>query len=240
MRLHEIFWCFLFFFNQTLCDPLLVAVLMVKNEAPVIVQTLQPLVDGEIKDFVIFDTGSTDETLRVVRDFFARNSQFNAHIEQEPFIDFATSRNHALDAVQKFFPHATFMLMLDAEWYAHNSAQFVQFCRDHQNDTCPSYLVALQSNELKFYSARLIRCGCGVKFVGVVHEVLNQVTKEKVLNGAYFEWRPSRTGQEKSALRWKRDRDLLLKNYEKNPYDARTLFYLAQTYECLGSVDFSS
>jgi len=50
----------------------------------------------------------------------------------------------------------------------------------------------------------------------------------------YFEWRPAQKGQAKSAQRWQRDRDLLLKSYAQNPFDARTLFYLAQTYECLG------
>jgi len=37
-----------------------------------------------------------------------------------------------------------------------------------------------------------------------------------------------------SARRWRRDRDLLLKSYAENPFDVRTLFYVAQTYHCLG------
>lgn len=51
---------------------------------------------------------------------------------------------------------------------------------------------------------------------------------------SYFEWRPSTVGKEKTQQRWLRDRDLLLKSYEQDPGNARTLFYLAQTYDCLG------
>ena len=34
----------------------------------------------------------------------------------------------------------------------------------------------------------------------------------------------------------KKDIDVLLKEYEKNPQNLRTLFYLGQTYECLGDI----
>ena len=43
--------------------------------------------------------------------------------------------------------------------------------------------------------------------------------------------------QEKSQKRWERDRDLLKREHEKNPDDARTCYYLAQTYACLKDFD---
>src|SRR5437867_4126017 len=81
-------------------DPLLVAVLMVKDEEAVIVQTVQPLVEGGIDTFFIFDTGSTDNTMNVVQHYFEQQN-VDACIVQEPFIDFATSRNRALDLVEQ-------------------------------------------------------------------------------------------------------------------------------------------
>ena len=55
-----IFFSSIFGNNQTLAcevsDPLLVVVLMVKNEQDVIVPTLKPFVDGGIDAFYIFDT----------------------------------------------------------------------------------------------------------------------------------------------------------------------------------------
>ena len=54
---------------KTYKSPLMV-VLMVKNEEPVMLKTLQPLVDGGINTFFIFDTGSTDKTIEITQQFF--------------------------------------------------------------------------------------------------------------------------------------------------------------------------
>jgi tetratricopeptide (TPR) repeat protein len=215
------------------CDPLLIVVLMVKNEARVIEATLQPFVEGGITNFIIFDTGSTDCTQDIVTHFFKHHNILNAYVVEEPFTDFSTSRNHALDTAQRLFPEAIFMLMPDAEWYMHNVEGLVQFCKDHQHDHHASYLVPIRSATLAYYTSRLIRCHKNIRFIGPVHEVLNAVTTVKLPDDIYFEWRPSQEGNKKSAQRWQRDRDLLLKSYAENPYDPRTLFYLAQTYECL-------
>ncbi|HLJ31873.1 MAG TPA: hypothetical protein VKU36_05515, partial [Candidatus Babeliales bacterium] len=51
-------------------DPILVVVLMVKNEETVMRATLQPFVDAGINSFFIFDTGSTDNTISVTQTFF--------------------------------------------------------------------------------------------------------------------------------------------------------------------------
>jgi hypothetical protein len=208
---------------------------MVKNEAPVIEATLQPFVAGGVTDFVIFDTGSTDGTQDVAANFLGQHTTIHAHIVQEPFIDFSTSRNHALDSAQHLFPEAVFMIMPDAEWYMHNVEGLLQFCKEHQYDYHDaSYLMSIRSDTEAFYTSRLLRCHKNIRFVGVTHEALNQVTQVTLPDDIYFEWRPSQKGNEKSARRWLRDRDLLLKSYAENSHDLRTLFYLGQTYECLG------
>ena len=215
-------------------EPLIVTVLMVKNEASVLEATLKPFVEGGVKHFVIFDTGSTDGTQEVATRFFKHHNITHAHIIQEPFIDFSTSRNHALDAARSFFPQATFMIMPDAEWYMQNVEGLLQFCSDHKDDCHTSYLVPIHRDTLAYYVARLIRCdNKSIKFVGPVHEALNQITYVKLPDTIYFSWRPSAKGKEKSAQRWLKDRDVLLQSYTENPHDPRTLFYLAQTYECL-------
>lgn len=218
-------------------DPLLVVVLMVKDEASVITQTLQPFVDGGVKNFVVFDTGSTDGTQEIVTRFFEQQDSVQFHIVEEPFIDFASSRNHALKAVENLFPQATFMLMPDAEWYMHNAQGLLEFCAQHEKDFQNSYLVPIKSTTLSFFVARLIRCKRGVGFVGRVHEVPNQLSFSKLPDDVYFEWRPAQKGQAKTAERWKRDRDILLKHHQEEPNDGRTLFYLAQTYDCLGDYE---
>ena len=215
-------------------EPLLVIVLMVKNEASVIRETLQPFVDGGAKYFVIFDTGSTDGTQTIVQNFFVQHDITNFHIVEEPFINFAASRNRALEVTQHLFPRAHFMIMPDAEWYMHNVEKLLDFCNSHKTDDDSCYFVPIRNTAIAFVTARLIRCHKNVHFVGVVHEILNASPSITLPDDCYFEWRPSTIGQEKSAQRWKRDRGLLLEEHIKNPNDPRTTFYLAQTYDCLG------
>lgn len=230
--------------EATTKDPLLIVVLMVKNEASVIKETLQPFVEASTKNtrdhlaFLIFDTGSTDSTIPIAQQYFEEQDVKNAVIKQEPFVDFATSRNRGLELAEEAFPAATFMLMLDAEWRLHNVEELVQFCQKHKNNTDASYLIRIILNSsLDYHVGRLIRCKSGVQFVGVVHESLNRISYKKVPSCCFFEWNPGTYGQEKSKHRWSRDIDNLLKEYEHNPQNPRTIFYIAQTYQCLNDLE---
>lgn len=220
-------------------DPLLVVVIMVKNEETVMRATLQPFVDGGVRSFFVFDTGSTDRTMEVTEQFFAENNLEHAYIEQEPFIDFATSRNRALDLAQEKFPNAAFMVMIDAEWYINDAQELLKFCQLtlERGDTYPSYLMHIINEALDNYTCRLLRCNVGIRFAGVVHEAVIQSTRVKVPDTIFFEYLPARSGAEKTMARFVRDRELLLKEHQKHSYDTRTLFYLARTCEDLGELE---
>lgn len=210
-----------------------VVVLMVKNEELVINKTLEPFVKEGLNSFFIFDTGSTDKTVETVRAFFKDHNVKNWYIAEEPFIDFATSRNRALTLAEEHFKQATFFLMPDAEWYMHNVKGLIDFCHKHTQDPCKCYLVKVMNGGIDLSAPRLIRAHVNARFVGDIHECIVTDTHKKVDRTIFFELGSSRLGLEKSKKRWERDLLILLKSYEKNPQDARTAFYLAQTYECL-------
>ena len=219
-------------------NPLLLPVIMVKNEESVIGKTLQPFVDAGIKDFFIYDTGSTDKTVSVTENYFKDNKISNFVIKQEPFIDFCTSRNRALTLAQQAFPNACFIVMPDAEWYLRNAAILVQFCKEHQDENVDIYgMRIINTSHLDYMNQRLFKCGGNGKFEGAVHEYAVGREGQSVPLDVYFEWAPTPQGMEKSRERWQRDRDILLREYFKNPDDPRTVFYLAQTYECLAELD---
>ncbi len=219
-------------------DPLLVIVLMVKNEMNVICPTLQPYVDAGIQSFLIYDTGSTDDTIACVQEFFKKYNVSNAIIRQEwtdgATFHFAQSRNRALHFAQEAFPNASFMLMPDAEWYFHNVPELLKFCRQHQYDNTPAYLVNITNDFSENYQPRLMRCRSQLHFVGARHEYLNCACYHKIPKDIFFEWRPSAIGNEKSRARWLTDLTVLLEEYSSNTADPRTMFYIAQTYACLG------
>lgn len=229
-------------YSYTSSGPALAVVLMIKDEAPVVCDTLRPLVDGGIEHFLISDTGSTDGTQQVVKDFFAQYPTVTYHLVEKPFVDFSTSRNHALDEAEKLFPEIPFLLMPDAEWYLYNTQELLTFCQN-ERDGChdclliPLHIIGYNPEKyitLNYHIGRLIRSHKGVRFVGVVHEALNRLGTKNSPNTIYFEYKPTDLGRKKSAERWQRDKELLLKSHQENPADPRTLFYLAQTYACLG------
>lgn len=225
-------------------DPLLVVVIMVKDEESVIRATLEMYCKadptGQKIGYLVYDTGpdSWSPTMENAKRLFEDYGITNYQIIQEPFVDFATSRNRGLDLCEQLFPNAAYMLMPDAEWYLHNVEELIQFCESelsHPEHT--SYLIRIVSTDLDFGTQRLIKCGSNLRFGGVVHETIMIGTRNKTPYNVYFELRPARAGIEKTQRRWARDRDLLLKAHLANPIDSRTAFYLAQTYDCLGDLE---
>lgn len=210
-----------------------VVALMVKNEESVICQTLDPYVKEGMQSFLIFDTGSTDNTVDVVEAYFREHEITNWCIFQEPFVDFEISRNRALDLAEEQFPDATFILMPDAEWYLRNVEDLINFCYEQADKSTECYLIRIANGNIDFRTSRLIRNKVGARFVGDIHEVIYAGSYEKAPADIFFELGASRVGIEKSRQRWHRDKEKLLARYEKNPEDPRTTFYLAQTYECL-------
>ncbi len=214
---------------------LITAVLMIKNEAHVIAETLQSLIPC-FKNIFILDTGSSDDTVNITKTFFTTHN-IQGYIAEEAFIDFATSRNRALQLAREQFPDTVFFLMLDAEWYLHHPEALIAFCEQEAAKTTSLYLLKIKMGSLDFTTARLLRASASITFKGVVHEVPDIPAYIQVPAPCYIEVKASHQGQEKSKQRWKRDAELLIKSYEVNPQDVRSVFYLAQTYHCLGELE---
>lgn len=223
---------------QQVCDkkPLLAVVLMVKDEASVICQTLQPFVAAGVQHFFIFDTGSTDGTIEVISRYFSDNNVAHAYVAQEPFVDFATSRNRALVLAEQQFPDTEFMVMLDAEWYVQHADKLLEFCKENKNDIHDAFLVRIHAGELDFYLPRLVRPRAKLRFVGAIHEHLEIETAKKIPAEVCFEVRAAQKGQEATKKRLLRDLDILLNKYAQDPNDTRTIYFLAQTYVSLDNL----
>ena len=89
--------------GQTLC-----LAMIVKDEAPVIVRCLasvRPLIDN----WVVCDTGSSDDTQTIVREFMM---DVPGELVERPWIDFAHNRNESLELAR---PRADYTLLIDAD-----------------------------------------------------------------------------------------------------------------------------
>lgn len=221
-------------------DNLLTVVIMVKNEVDVIIPTLQSFIDAGITHYLVFDTGSTDGTQSKARECFDSYGFEHAYIIEEPFVDFATSRNRALDLAEQIFVNTTFFLMLDAEWYTHNVEELLRYCAQHKHYIPPHcsgscYLIRLLTvqDSINNYIPRLMRRAGNARYEGVVHESINHNASGILPDSIYFEYKPAKSGRDKSKNRCKRDYDLLKKRYDQDPTDTRNLFYLGQTCQFL-------
>lgn len=223
--------------------PLLISVIMVKDEGhigkvePIVVETLRPMLEGGIDAFFVFDTGSTDNTIEVTEKFFVENNIQHWAIAQEPFVDFATSRNRAFELCEERFPNGVFMIMPDAEWYLQGTNLLLEFCEHERNSSINSYSVRILNKYSDFYQTRLVRCNTNQRFGGKRHEAIIQEVPAKAPDDVYFFWNPGQTGWEKSQKRWERDLVDLLQELADNPASSRSAFYLADTYHSLGRLE---
>jgi glycosyltransferase involved in cell wall biosynthesis len=215
--------------------PLLTLTMILKDEARTIGATLasvKPFVDR----WVILDTGSTDGTQDVVREAMAG---VPGELHEEPFVDFATTRNRGLELSGEA---TEFILWLDADDELTGGKDLRAFLareRAARGDDRDAYYVRVDTG-IQFDSARVVRSSAGWRFRGVVHEVICREGRRPPtvrIPGVLLRHFPEAVSAERSRRRWERDAGLLEGAAAKDPGDARTAFYLAQTYQWLGRLD---
>jgi glycosyltransferase involved in cell wall biosynthesis len=212
-------------------SPLLTLSMIVKDEAATIERTLAS-VRPHIDRYVIADTGSTDGTADVVR---RAMDGVEGEVVTLPFVDFATTRNAALERAIGPTP---FVLWLDAEDELAGGAALREFLRKQVDARGPehdAYYVRIELGAI-FDSARVLRAHSGWRFRGAVHEVLTHSERPPPsirVPGVTIAHRRADDSAERSRARWERDVGLLQRAIELDPSDARATFYLGQTLSWL-------
>ena len=84
--------------------------MMVKNEQDSIKLTIDST-KNYFKNIIVFDTGSTDNTVQIIKDTCAKNKQV-LHLKEGHFKSFPESRNEALEFANTF--SFKYILMMDA------------------------------------------------------------------------------------------------------------------------------
>ena len=212
-----------------------VITLMVKNEEQCICKTLQPFISTGYKDFYIYDTGSDDDTVDVVTEFLEKN-ETRFIIKQEPFIDFAQSRNKLIEYVNRDFSDKRFFLMLDAEWYFVNPGNLAKYLAEMYvpENKCCGFM--LHHGDLIFPHSRIFPIGTTVRFYGPVHEYCSDV--HGIIPGdAYAIYKPTMEGKTRTKQRFERDLTLIQDFLQTHENEPRYTFYLAQTLQGLDRVD---
>jgi tetratricopeptide (TPR) repeat protein len=207
--------------------------MIVKNEAKSIARTVASTRDV-VDRYTILDTGSTDGTPDLIIQAFGTKP---GSLHQEPFVDFSETRNRGLELERE---RATFMLLLNGDDELVNGHDLRVFCEEHadhperySNDHAAYNIKILYGPSSVFDSARLARSSAAWRYVGSTHEVLTGpggAPAHRVPGAAIKQTPPP--AHEKIG-RWKADRLMLEADRKKDPTNTRTVFYLAQTYDCL-------
>lgn len=201
--------------------------MIVKNESKVILRLLNsvlPLVDS----YCICDTGSTDNTVELIENFFKENNK-PGRIVNEPFRDFGHNRTFALNSCVGM-PNADYLLLLDADMVLSINPKLCPKNFRKSLDKDAYYL--FQGSEAFFYkNVRILRNNPEYSYWGVTHEYVKTTegTEYREIDKALLFIDDIGDGGAKSD-KFERDIRLLLKGLEENPNNDRYTFYLANSY----------
>ncbi len=194
--------------------------MIVKDESKVIKRCLSSV--REIIDYwVIVDTGSTDDTKKIIREYLR---DIPGELHEHEWVDFEHNRNAALELARN---KCDYILCMDADDMFEFSLSFDKCALNRE-----CYMILCCDPVVNSYRLLVINNDQGWRWVGVLHEelqisrpvsggILSRVIKNGLL----------RDGQRmQDPKRYLKDALLLEKAFQKDPTNSRTVFYLAQSY----------
>jgi Glycosyl transferase family 2 len=199
--------------------------MIVRNEAHIVHEVLNS-VAPYISSWVIVDTGSDDGTQDLIRNHMA-GLGIPGELYERPWRNFGHNRTEALTLAQG---HGDYIWVIDADDTLVGTPDFTRLSADIH------WLQFLDINGDTLWRPQLFRDGLRVRYEGVVHEyaACDEAHVEARIEGDYHIEARSLGARGLDSQKLARDRDLLLAEVERNPEDARSVFYLAQSYFCLG------
>lgn len=204
--------------SQSIC-----LVMVVKDEAASVGTCLAsalPLIDS----WRIVDTGSTDGTPELIQ---AALAGIPGRCYKRRFVDFRHNRTQLLDLGRQ--SGAEYVLMLDGDMELEQTAPLPELVADE-------YMLTVEYGDLEYALPLLTRASKPFRYKGVAHSYLCCDEPTTIADLAELRIVHKAAGGRRNG-KIERDRDLLAAEVGRNPTDARSWFYLAQSYKDLGQVD---
>ena len=218
-------------------NDIIAVLLMVKNESESIGLTIEST-KIHFDEVIVFDTGSTDDTVNIIRETCAKTKQ-TLHLKEGQFKSFPESRNDALDFAEKATSCA-YILMMDAGDEFKTSIPKREFCDMFKS--VPSHLAfdigiikqkwldSASKGLSDHFDCRLIKNHKGIRYDlrFPVHEQVCNASQLASSNfGDNFHLYQDRIKYGGSSTRrYTRDIELL----SKAVANKRNLYFLAQSY----------
>lgn len=200
--------------------------MIVKNEAHVIRRCLasaRPLIDH----WVIVDTGSTDGTQQIIREFLA---DIPGTLHERPWKNFGHNRNEALDLARD---KADYVLMIDAD-----ETFIVPDGFEWPELTADCYRLQVEYGEMVYDRAAMVAMKQPWWWEGVLHEYLETRgahTTDRLEAPRVFVRHDGARAHDPTT--YDRDSALLEQALIDDPNNTRYQFYLAQSYRDAGKLE---
>lgn len=226
--------------------------IIVKNESQIIQRCLDR-VKGHITGYVVIDTGSMDNTKELVAE--SLDGVPGVILDRE-WVDFGYNRSELVVECQRFIAQTAeksveeyrpggmgkpitypslmskntgYLLLLDADHVFHGDLSGIS------DDS--GYLVELTGDEVGYSMPYIVAADLPWRYIGRTHEYITAdnvpFTFEKIESCTIEHRHDGGTRHEK----FDRDLKYLEEDYESDPNNERTVYYLAQTYEGMGQTE---
>jgi len=208
--------------------------MIVKNEAKVIRRLLES-VCNLVDKYCICDTGSTDNTMDIIRDFFQEKG-IKGEIFQEPFRDFGYNRSYSLKKCDlSKFADIDYILLLDADMYLSGPALTDPDAFKQSLGEYDVYYLLQGSDKFHYKNVRIVRPRKGYYYWGVTHEYVKTTEGTSYGSIEKNELFIQDIGDGGSKTdKFERDIKLLNRGLEEIPNNDRYTFYLANSYRDAG------
>ena len=180
-----------------------------------------------VDKWTILDTGSSDNTISIIRDVF---SHMEGNLYEEPFINFRDSRNRLFELAGD---ECAFNIMIDDSYVLNgNLREFLDTARG--DDKADSFSLFIADNEIEYSSNRITKPERKLKYKYKIHEIIEE--NENLCIPREIAWIQDIGSPymiERTTNRKQKDIELLEEELRENPDDPRNLYYMAETYYCL-------
>ncbi|MCL1864068.1 MAG: glycosyltransferase family 2 protein [Defluviitaleaceae bacterium] len=204
--------------------------MIVKNEEKYLracLKSIKPIMDAVHSELIICDTGSTDATVQIAK-------EFTEHVHSiEWRDDFSWARNHTLEKSK-----GEWFMYVDADEVFTDVTDLISFFNtgEYKNYKCASYRwrnIIGNGRTADFRPLRLYEMEKGIRFEGKIHEVINNKLPMKHLESIADHHGYDYSGLEggkKSREKFERNMKLLLDMHKDDPKNPRTIGLIAQDY----------
>jgi glycosyltransferase involved in cell wall biosynthesis len=206
--------------------------MIVKNEARVMQRCLNSVLYF-IDEIVIVDTGSTDDTKNIIKNF-ASTHNIPLKLLDKKFTNFGECRNYALSQITRGFA-----FWLDADEIMMGNKKKKEQLKTYltQNiNNISSANVLIKFGNIEYYRKQIVNTNNNFEWVGVLHEYINSECDFncKQINDLHI-FVTTDGNSHTDPDKYLKHAEILEIEYEKTK-DPRWKFYQAQSYECYGDI----